>query len=76
MTFSPPAAAEVLAPAGARIAFPGSGLSAHLTDKMKKFGIPLMRFDRDGAVSAPSDHLDLTRFWLDQELRLMPLRGR
>ncbi len=31
------------------VAFPGSGISANLCDKAKKLGIPVWKFDRDGA---------------------------
>ena len=32
------------------IAFPGSGISANLADKAKQIGIPVWRFDQDGAA--------------------------
>jgi hypothetical protein len=32
------------------IAFPGSGISANLTDKARKMGIPVWRFSEDGAA--------------------------
>ena len=31
------------------VVFPGNGVSGNLADKAKKLGIPVMRFDRDGA---------------------------
>lgn len=32
------------------LVFPGSGISANLAEKAKKLGIPLRRFDGDGAA--------------------------
>ena len=31
------------------VVFPSNGLSGNLADKAKKLGIPVMRFDRNGA---------------------------
>ena len=36
-------------PAGL-VAFPGSGMSANLVDKARKFGIPVWRFTTEGAA--------------------------
>ena len=32
------------------VVFPGSGIAANLADKARKLGIPVWRFDRDGAA--------------------------
>ena len=32
------------------VVFPGSGIAANLTDKARTLGVPVWRFDRDGAA--------------------------